>query len=360
MNCNAANRLYVRANGTVPCNCDVGENVTLFAPKVDDLGSFSYADDCYNGKPFRKLRDCFQHDRTFLRSCQDCFFYSPAEPFRERGADGRLTWIEDVQVESSFLCTLDCAACVPRSIRRDPGRSPLGEGPYNLPMQLFEKLIDDLSRARVGVGEFNFCGRGEPLLHPQFTELITYARRFFPSSLYTAVTGANLRYFPGLLDLDYLTVSIDGAFPDSYARYRRGGRLATALRLVEDVLGNRRPATADTGAGMPELREHLAQQGRPIVLWKYLLFEHNDSEEEIVAAQEMALAMGVDQMMFYLSHTWNRSKTYTSMKQIEELPLFQVFQRKKVFRSNVNAEVGNVERWEREGRRRARESNPGP
>ncbi len=350
MNCRAANRFYVQANGTIPCNCDIGENITLFAPPLDDLGAFDFIADGYNGPPFRRLRESFQRGEPYLECCESCFFFSPTEEFGHHGVDGRLEEIEDLQVESSFLCTIDCEACVPRDIRRDPERSPLGRGPYNLPVEVFGKLIDDLVRGGIRVGEFNFGGRGEPLLHPRFGELLTLARTYYPDALYTACTNGNMRFFPGIMDLDYLSVSIDGARPESYEQYRKGGRLELALKLIEDIARSRRPGIAESV--IPELSEHLRRKGRPILRWKYLLFEHNDSEEETVEAQEKALALGVDQMVFYLSHTWNRSRKYTSTRQIEELALFQVFEGKRVFFSNVNPEVDNVEQWEDEGRRR--------
>lgn len=37
MNCQAAARLYIRANGTVPCNCDTGETTQLFRPRLDEM-----------------------------------------------------------------------------------------------------------------------------------------------------------------------------------------------------------------------------------------------------------------------------------------------------------------------------------
>ena len=57
MNGHAAARLYIRANGTVPCNCDTGETTKLFQPRLDDRSSFDYVEDCFNGPPFVELRE---------------------------------------------------------------------------------------------------------------------------------------------------------------------------------------------------------------------------------------------------------------------------------------------------------------
>jgi hypothetical protein len=352
VNCRAANRLYVRADGSVPCNCDIGENVTLFTPESVDGRDLNYASDCFNGPPFVELRRSFRRGDPYLDCCKNCFFFSPGEPSADCPEDGELTHIVDLQLETSFYCSIDCEACVPRRIRTDPEHSPLGAGPYHLEPRVFRKLIDDLSGADISVGEFNICGRGEPLSSPHFAELLTYARSYFPDSLYTVTTNGNARFFPGLLDLDYITFSVDGATQETYEAYRKGGSLKAAIDLMAEVVRQRRPSSEPDVH--PMISEHVARLGRPVVRWKYLLFEHNDSDEEITRAQQMALEMGVDEMIFYFSHTSNRSKKYTSAEQIEQLPLFRVFDRKRSIMSNVNDEVGNVEYWERDEQKRDR------
>jgi len=350
MHCRATDHLYVRANGSVPCNCDIGENVTLFAPDFQGTGGFDYAADCVNGPPFTELRQSFRRGEPYLDVCKDCFFFAPGEDPPEGNKDGTLERLTVIQLETSFLCALDCEACVPRTIRTDPAQSAMGAGPYNMPLPVLKRLVDDLARAQVDVGEFNVCGRGEPLMNPEFAELMAYAKRQFPDALLTLTTNGNARFFPGLLDLDYMTFSVDGATQAAYAEYRKGGSLEMALDLMRDVLRGRQPTQAD--GVHPLVAEHAAAKGLPIVRWKYLLFEHNDSDEELRRAQELALELGVDEMIFYFSHTWNRSKKYTSEEQIRDLPLFQIFDRKRSFMSNVSEDVDNVEYWERESQRR--------
>ncbi len=346
MNCQAAARLYVRANGTVPCNCDTGETTKLFQPRLDDLGSFDYVEDCFNGPPFVQLRERLRAGVPPIGACSSCFFFSPSEPFLKYGDDGRLKAIDQIQIESSFLCGVDCDACVLRSTRTDPALSALGAGPYEMPVALFEKLVDDIVRAGIHVGEMAFCGRGEPLLHPEFTALMRHARAKLPRTFFSVVTSGNAPFHDGILLVDHLSVSIDGGFPDSYEVYRKGGNLKRVLRFVETVTSKRRPDYAPPRVDMPQLARQLKARGRPIVCWKYILFEHNDSDAEIVKAQELAWQLGVDEMMFVLTHTWNRSRKYTTREQIESLPVFKVFDGTRRTFSNVNLETDNVAHWD--------------
>ncbi|MCG8457646.1 MAG: hypothetical protein MI919_15330, partial [Holophagales bacterium] len=94
--------------------------------------------------------------------------------------------------------------------------------------------------------------------------------------------------------LDVLRLSVDGAFEESYRRYRVGGSLGTALRLMADV--------RDARAKNPE---------SPLrIEWKYILFEWNDSDAELRRARELADELEV-RLRFCLTHTPGRSHRFT-------------------------------------------------
>jgi len=87
------------------------------------------------------------------------------------------------------------------------------------------------------------------------------------------------------------------------------------------------------------------------ICWRYILFSHNDSIEEIEHAQRLADGLGLDEMMFVLTHTWNRSTKYTTQEQLDSAPEFKVFTgQRKTFR-NVNLETNNIEHWAELGMR---------
>ncbi len=87
-------------------------------------------------------------------------------------------------------------------------------------------------------------------------------------------------------------VSCDGVYPESYARYRIGGKVERPLQFMRDAM-------KDTC------------QFPPIVVWKYILFEWNDSFEEIRAAQELAQEIGVTALLFVYTHSAGKSQRYT-------------------------------------------------
>jgi radical SAM protein with 4Fe4S-binding SPASM domain len=79
-----------------------------------------------------------------------------------------------------------------------------------------------------------------------------------------------------LSGLDRLIVSIDGATPRTYARYRRGGDFNRVMENLKLVLAKRR------------------QLGRsnPYITWQFLVFRHN--EHEIEDVRRIGRELGVD------------------------------------------------------------------
>jgi hypothetical protein len=56
------------------------------------------------------------------------------------------------------------------------------------------------------------------------------------------------------------------------------------------------------------------------VTWKYILFDHNDSEEEILKAQELSEEFGVSHLLFILTNSKGKSKRFSTAN-IAEFPL---------------------------------------
>jgi hypothetical protein len=85
--------------------------------------------------------------------------------------------------------------------------------------------------------------------------------------------------------IDEVTFSIDGASAESYAQYRRRGEFDKAMRNLRAAADEKRRAGRDL----------------PFINWRYILFTHNDSDEEMTRAREMADGMGVDRLCWELT-----------------------------------------------------------
>lgn len=164
------------------------------------------------------------------------------------------------------------------------------------------KILADLVAGGVTVRAFDLQGHGEPLLHPRLGELVGLLRRHYPDSYVTMTTNAHGVVKEELVrcGLDEVICSIDGIDAPSYEPYRVHGRFA----LAESFL-----------AGLCAAK---ARAPRPLkVIWKYILFAHNDRPDQLAAAQRRARELGVDELVFVFTRNGPRS---LRLHEPEDLP----------------------------------------
>ena len=170
-------------------------------------------------------------------------------------------------------------------------------------VDLFERMLAQLREGGYTIGFFFFCGQGEPLSHPEIHRLIDACREYFPNTSVVINTNGNYQYEKVLRGrfVDKFIVSVDGLYQASYEQYRINGNVELAQRFMYDA-------------------KHVPQKRVPFVEWKYILFTYNDSDEELVAAQQKAEELGIDSLWFVLTFTPEYSRRYT-MQNFAELPI---------------------------------------
>lgn len=269
--CVMCDALFLRPNGDMPCWCDGGKYHALFSVTEGLLQQAGF--DVANHEALRGIRTSFQAGRTpFGDSCGKC---AMSRALSGSEAASRRTELKLVHVEPSARCPLQCLDC-----------EKLSATPHLLPLPLFRAFLANLRRSGVRrIGHLLFEGFGEPLLNPDLPEMIRAAKQAYPETVVILSTSGNLPFSERLAEapVDHLKVSIDGVAPEAYARYRRGGSFAKAWEFLQAAARNRE------------------RRGTPRhIEWKYILFEWNDSDEEIRAAARMAEGLGV-QLSFDLS-----------------------------------------------------------
>jgi radical SAM protein with 4Fe4S-binding SPASM domain len=139
-----------------------------------------------------------------------------------------------VQIEPVGQCNLRCAMC-PIELRpeSEPGRPPA-----HMPPAVFRRLVDAFG----AIEELHLQGLGEPLLHPQFFELVAYAaRRGIKVSTNTNMTlmteaRAAACVASGLHDLH---VSLDAATAATFEAIRRRASFRKVLRNLRRLMAAR-------------------------------------------------------------------------------------------------------------------------
>jgi hypothetical protein len=187
-------------------------------------------------------------------------------------------------IECTAACNISCAqaCCAPETGITRTRQAGM------LDFEVFRKVVDEAGPSLVRVDFFNY---GETFLHKRAIEMCEYIKARFPHIyLYTSTNGLAFKNDEQVRRLvhsgiDEVTFSIDGATPASYAKYRQRGDFDKAIDNLRAATAAKREAGRDV----------------PFINWRYILFTHNDSPEEMALARRMADETGVDRLTWELT-----------------------------------------------------------
>lgn len=265
ISCRMADGLYIQADGSMPCYCSAG--ITRILGKIDgrDLMQF------YRGRVMSTLRGHLADGVFPWPECDGCRVKTlhADKPVQIAPRE-----IPIIHIEPTSVCNLRCPGCHATEVME--GRAPRRRA--FLPFEKFKDMVDSID---MPVRQIAFCGYGEPLLNVEVPKMIAYAKeKLSPAPSCSIDTNANITK----LDVEALIASkvnlirfaVDGAFQENYEKYRRRGDLALALQFM------RRTA-----------EERARQRATTKLVWKYVIFAHNDSVEELEQAIRLCAEMGV-------------------------------------------------------------------
>jgi hypothetical protein len=217
--------------------------------------------------------------------CGDCPLKLPlesGEPAPQRPADaGSLP--SRLYVECTAACNISCfqACCAPETGITRTRQAGM------LDFNLFVRVLDEAGPSLVRVDFFNY---GEAFLHKRAIEMCEYIKQRFPHIyLYTSTNGLAFSEEGARRlarsGIDEVTFSIDGATPESYARYRQRGDFDRAIRNLAAMADEKRAAGRDV----------------PVINWRYILFSWNDSDAEMDLARARAAEVGADRLSWEIT-----------------------------------------------------------
>ena len=173
-----------------------------------------------------------------------------------------------ITVESGNVCNLRCPLC------------PTGQGDRTaskglLPYETFAKILDQLSRDLITIRLYNW---GEPLLNKELVRMCELAyRRRVSIKISSHLNDLTPELAEGLLraKVKKIYISADGATPESYAIYRRGGNFEKVMSNIRMLVAKKR----ELGNSFTRL------------IWLFHVFSHN--EHEVPIARELAEELGI-------------------------------------------------------------------
>jgi len=179
-----------------------------------------------------------------------------------------------LELEPTNLCNLRCPGCV-------VGRGEITRPRGKMDMALFRKAIDELADTLLLLILFE---RGEPFVHEGLCDMAAYAaERDIKVSVSTNghfLDSAERAEAVVRSGLDHLIVSLDGATPETYGAYRRGGDFDKVVAGIRTLLDVRKRMGAEL----------------PLVDVRFIPMRQN--EHEIPAVRRLASDLGVDVLSF--------------------------------------------------------------
>src|SRR3954463_9662220 len=182
---------------------------------------------------------------------------APQRPFDPGPLPGRIF------IECTAACNISCtqACCAPETGITRTRQAGM------LDFDLFRRIVDEVGSSLVRIDFFNY---GEAFLHKRAVEMCEYIKSRFPHIyLYTSTNGLALTEAQARRlvhsGIDEVTFSIDGATPESYAKYRQRGKFDVAIANLRAMADEKRKTGRDV----------------PFLNWRYILFVWNDSEVEM-------------------------------------------------------------------------------
>lgn len=294
MDCHSNHSVFLRANGSLACWDDAGSKLTLkaFEPNVD------YAKDIVFGEVFAGIRGKLKEGKMpFPDVCQDCMIFASGACFNPRWAENKEILI--FQVEVSIACTLECPGCMTFAERKIRHTRP-----WHLDINIFEKYLSDFKADGVLIRTIDFQGHGEPLLNRDVWKMAGLAKSYFPDANISMCTNAHGKYDPSQVHsgIDEVMFAIDGIDQKSFEPNRVRGDFEKAYRFMKDFC---------QGATI---------EGRQIkTVWKYILFDCNNSPQQLIRAQEMAAEAGVQEIHFVNTQLGLKASTILSLEQIPKV-----------------------------------------
>lgn len=138
-----------------------------------------------------------------------------------------------VSIEPTNLCNLHCPECPSGSntLKRDRGF---------IDQDTFKKIIEQLAPDLFWL---TFYFQGEPFLHPEFHEMVRYARS---KNIYVS-TSTNGHYLTEMnavstvkSGIDRLIISLDGTDQETYSSYRKGGSYQKVVEGIKEIVSRKK------------------------------------------------------------------------------------------------------------------------
>lgn len=268
----------IHCDGNVTCGLDDPHGQRSFG----NIHSQSIAG-IFSNPEYRRL----QNQLWSGRRCRDCGHFRRAEESKDPRGETRAGLPGRLVVETTVKCNIRCPN-PPCLANNEPTTRTRDKN--SLPFEAFKRVADELAGRLHTVLFYNY---GEPFVNREAETMLGYLRERCPEAyILTSTNGVLLADAARAKAVvaaapDHITFTISGVTQTAYARYHVRGQLAKALTGLRNVCE----------------AKQAGNRALPKIVWRYLVFHWNDSDEEIEQAISLAKQYGVDVLSLYLTNT---------------------------------------------------------
>jgi uncharacterized Fe-S cluster-containing radical SAM superfamily protein len=271
--------ICINSDLTVSCNCGDYDA----SGHIGDLSKASL-EEIFAGKTAQGFRNQLATGNIPIPSCSGCVELQPTT--REKAKEKSKHWElpkKGIMVENTVVCNYKCLACdrgVVDTRQRTNGRS----GGRLMSLEDIEIVAKTIQT--YGIEQVCYFNLGEPFLSRDILKEMQIIRKYNPDT--TLIVSTNGIFIEGenktqaAMMFDEIYFSIDGSSQEAVEKYQVGGNFEKSIKNMKQLVKHRDEQ----------------QLAKPLIEWKYVVFEWNDSEDEINRAISLAEDANVDRISF--------------------------------------------------------------
>lgn len=289
MDCRILREISLKSDGHI--HCDDSNGYTVHLGQVGEFDNWNVRQ-VLEGPIYQHIRTSFFNGTPpWGDTCRGCDLFNIGST-----PEDTLSKSIKIRIEPTLDCDLACAYCKRKREAR------IREGDWHLSLKRFNQLLSSCQKNQIDVSYLSYLGWGEPLNHPEFGQLVLLGKQYYPEMFQevTTVAQKDFQSTLGNIPIDLITISCDGVTQEPYERYRRHGVIENVFKFMEDS------------------KQHKSEHTK--IIWKYIVFNHNDTDEELLKAQQLADLYDIDELHFVLTNTDNGSKRFFAHN-LHEFPL---------------------------------------
>ena len=264
--------ITVNSDLTVSCNCQDYDG----SGHIGDLRKSTF-EEVFFGPVAQKFRDDLAKGKIPISTCARCGDLCRLPKKDSAPPKPRLPY-RGMLLENTVVCNVDCIGCA----REGAANIRVGK---TMPLAELSQMAD--LAARLGMQRIFYLNLGEPFLSPTICQELPLLRAKNPDAYIRISTNGVLLNTDAkreaALNLSDIQFSVHGISDEMCGKYMMRGSFEKAFAAMKAMVAYR------DARGLKA----------PILEWKYLLFNWNDSPKTIARAIEMAKEIGVDLISFW-------------------------------------------------------------